>query len=486
MSAEPKAIKVIRVFDPFDHNYARWSKKGRQIQKTAIFSTSRFREIMEHIIKVPTARQKKWMQESLQMELDAVSTCIGNAYAGSQVIEIPLLLRSLCDTLAVASTDSLPLDIDPGMVDLLAAGTSSTALDRRVNSYSHAWWLKNTPPADITDILNGANLLEIMKYHEAELKKFLEKECEDLSKASQSTASVPSDVVPTQIKPILMLLKDADSATCNSCSRLSFLADDLLHQLRGFKTMLMANVGQLSNGVDRIARRAAGFFKLYEASQSLSLKPEPTPDTPSSKWTWDGGDLGERSELESNLRTHSQHPSDDLSSRAERKAPPSDVLDFPKYFKTGTDGSDFSGGEMADFDVGSEHSAKSDNLEDILDAALELMETEDQQAAALESFQELDQTDSNSDSGRSEAINQALDLYADELEDSDSSGSDSNHLADSLANEAADLFFDSADESDHSMDIDQNNEDINEDEDSAQPQFTSKHFSGNLELDLFE
>ncbi|KAH9478214.1 hypothetical protein JR316_0008667 [Psilocybe cubensis] len=515
MSAgDPKAIKVITVFNPFDHNYAHRLKKGRQIQKTAIFATSRFREILEHIVKAPTARQKKWMQETLQIELDVVLACIGAAYAGSQVIEMPLLLRSLCNTLAVARTELLPLDIDPSMINLLAVGAPCTALDRRVNSYMCAWWLKNTPPSDDNDILNGSNLTDVMKYHEGELKQCLDKEREDLAKASQPTSSVPSDVIPTQIKPILMLLNNANSATCDSCSRLSFLADDVLHQLQGFKTMLMANAGQSSHSVDRIAHRAAGFFKLYKASQLLPLKPEPIPNTPSSKWTWDaqltvkqvralgvatktvhsgyvkslrdGGDLGKRSELsDSKMRTLFL-PTNSILSREDIKAPPSNNLDLPRYFKTGTEGSDSSGGEMADFDVSersTDNSAENlstdnsaENLKNMVKAAIELFDAEeDQQAGASGNVQE--HTDNNSDISEtnSDAINQALELFADELQDTNNESSRST-LSD-LANEAADLFFDSAEESDYSIDVDEN---------SAQPQFTSEHFAGNLELDLFD
>ncbi|KAH9481635.1 hypothetical protein JR316_0006162 [Psilocybe cubensis] len=465
------------------------------------------RNILEHILKAPTVRQKKWMQECLQIELDVVLTCIGNAYTGSQVIELPLLLRSLCDTLSTAKTRSLPLDIDTSIVELLAAGTPSNALDRDVDSYSHAWWLKNSPPSD-DQMLNGENLIKVMKYHKEELKKCLDKEREDLAKASQSTLStlsVPTDVVPTQIKPILMVLNDADSTPCNSCSRISTLADDLLHQFRGFKTMSNANVGQSNRGVDRIARRAAGFFKLYEASQGLASvkKPDTMPDTPASKWTWgpeptvkqvralgvatktvhsgyvkslrDGGDLGKQSSTKTSFLDTVPPPSQPLSSREDRKAPPSNQFDFPQYFDVGTEGSQDSAGEMATFEVGkinadAKPADPGSDLEDILDAAIELMDAEDAQEAAAGN-----RSDPNSDSSSIEDLNLALELYANELQETDKDDSTD------LASEAAALFTNSEDESDsdHAMDIDQQESD-------APPQFTSEHFAGNLELELFD
>jgi hypothetical protein len=257
---------------------------------------------------------------------------VGMATATGQVVEVPIVLRSLAASLAQVPTAELPIPFDLGFLAMLEVGTNDEQFGRVVKTYDHSWWKASRSPAE-GRYLNAQTLEQCLTRHRAQLLKSME--------GDDVPAMAIHTVAPLQIR----LMESADStrgadssrradfirgadpshgadsprrpnAPCKECEIYHSLAGDLLDELRGIKQFASGMRASSSNDLEVATRRTAGFYQLHEkvtlkemSSESLTVQgtglgTRPTrlsrqvtqiatkalkrfQDMPSShKWTW--------------------------------------------------------------------------------------------------------------------------------------------------------------------------------------------------------
>ncbi|KAH9478281.1 hypothetical protein JR316_0008734 [Psilocybe cubensis] len=362
---------TIRPFRAFDLQYGANPQHHEFLQSVVFCAGSRFREALIHVLQSSGQRQKRWMQQALQRELNWVLRCIGRAYAIGFNIEIPLVIRCLADTLGSVSADHLPLDIDMSFAEFLASGTRDWAFDKRVESYSHDWWNRNSAPQP-SEHLGTATVSEILTRHKAEFYKTFDPEptttFDELLKTHIGTGKV-TNVPPNMplIHPVQVILNNIGD-TCNACDAFQNLSIESIQQLSSFKNHTSIMFSTADNTLDLISRRAIGFFELYEAAKRAADLTQ-GPDTmdsenPASKWTWGrqlttkevcllgAGKKASHSGYAESLRdgklpsrsvheaSHSAHASDTFESVPSvvmETHDSKDPIKHPQYFEDGTD-----------------------------------------------------------------------------------------------------------------------------------------------------
>src|SRR3981189_1876527 len=75
-----------------------------------------------------------------------IMSWVGIATTIGLVIEGPILLRSLADSLANVNLDHLPLGFHPSLLAALDDGVATESPSRLVDSYACDWWRHNTEP----------------------------------------------------------------------------------------------------------------------------------------------------------------------------------------------------------------------------------------------------------------------------------------------------------------------------------------------------
>lgn len=134
-----------------------------------------------------------------------VMSCIGIATSIGLMIELPIILRSLADSLADVNLDHLPLGLHPSLLALLDDGVASDSPSRLVDSYACDWWSHKAEPA--TRGIFGIDTLD---------------ECLD---HYRQWVSIPVDSIPVDCQSG----QDAPSgrADCQSCIDLRALIHDM-------------------------------------------------------------------------------------------------------------------------------------------------------------------------------------------------------------------------------------------------------------------
>jgi hypothetical protein len=102
-----------------------------------------------------------------------VLSFVGIGSAIGQTLEIPIILRSLADSLAQVSEDDLPIPLDPGFLALLDDDPHDK-LDksRVVGQYDCAWW-SGRRPQDLStvEVLSEKTLMRCLAFHREQLAK---------------------------------------------------------------------------------------------------------------------------------------------------------------------------------------------------------------------------------------------------------------------------------------------------------------------------
>uniref|UniRef100_A0A8H7Y4E2 Uncharacterized protein n=1 Tax=Psilocybe cubensis TaxID=181762 RepID=A0A8H7Y4E2_PSICU len=364
-------VPTIRPFRAYDLQYGSNPQHHEFLQSVVFCAGSRFREALIHTLQSSGQRRKRWMQQALQKELNWVLRCIGRAFAIGFNIEIPLVIRCLADTLGSVLTESLPLEIDMAFAEFLACGTRDWAFEKRVGSYNYDWWNRNSAPKP-SELLGTATVSEILTYHKAEFYKTFDPEptttFDELLKThiDHKIPEIPPNM--SLVHPVQIIL-DKVGDTCDACDAFQNLAIESIQQLSSIKNHTSIMFSTADNTLDRISRRAIGFFELYEASQraaDTAKGPAPTDsnENPVSKWTWgrqlttkevcslgDGKKASHSGYAESlrdgKLRSrsvdkpiHSPHTSDvfeSVSSVAADNHLSNEAIKHPQYFEDGTD-----------------------------------------------------------------------------------------------------------------------------------------------------
>ena len=210
-----------------------------------------------------------------------IMSYVGLAFATGQVVDIPIILRSLTVSLANVPSADLPIPFDLGFLEMLQVGTNDEELGRVVRSYALPWWRRSKPPAD-GETLNAETLEQCLIHHRDELL---------ISVDGRPISPIPINTVSSlQIRPVAVPdgplhgggasapggpsrrgdgVSVVDGPACPECEFHRTLSADLIEELRGIRT-LVSGVGVSStNEAEVAARSAAGLYHLHE---QVSLK----------------------------------------------------------------------------------------------------------------------------------------------------------------------------------------------------------------------
>jgi hypothetical protein len=180
-----------------------------------------------------------------------VMSWVGIATTIGLVIEVPILVRSLADSLADVNLDHLPLGFHPSLLAALDDGVGTESPSRLVDSYACDWWRHNREPA--TGGIFGIDTLD---------------ECLDRYR----------QYIPVPIISHSPPTDDAECrAECRSCIDLRALIRDMFEEARSMHNSIDACESSADAALNANTRQAAGLQRLHELALLKELQAEPRP-----------------------------------------------------------------------------------------------------------------------------------------------------------------------------------------------------------------
>ena len=168
------------------------------------------------------------------------------ACISGQAITVPIIVKTLAETLAAADTSDLPLPISPALLALLDAGIDMDKPSKLVDTYYLNWWdADDTPNPD--DVLTTAAMDKCLEIHHAQLS------VPAADTATHNTS--PPSITPSSLPD-----------SCATCPVLQAVADDLLKQLLASRQMVSQLKTRFDLSKNVSARRDGGFSILHEKS----------------------------------------------------------------------------------------------------------------------------------------------------------------------------------------------------------------------------
>jgi hypothetical protein len=170
---------------------------------------------------------------------------VGLAASAGIVVEIPLVVRSLADSLGTFSdTGGKRIPLDLGLRQIIEAGADIEEFGRVVDSYAFTWWNGTTRP----DVVMGHGTIDdCLKYHRKALQK-------------RGGQRVPKLV----IQPIPAVQTSAGSTSCSSCEPNRALVTALVAKVQTMKQLSSALVASKKANMEVHTRQATASFVLYE------------------------------------------------------------------------------------------------------------------------------------------------------------------------------------------------------------------------------
>ncbi|KAF8799290.1 hypothetical protein BYT27DRAFT_7121080 [Phlegmacium glaucopus] len=249
---------TIRRFNPFNLQHGSDHNLHVRIQEVIYYGESQLWSVVNDISKANVDRQA-WTQKLLHRELLFVLSYLGIASAIGQAVDVPIILRSLADSMAMLHQDDFPIVFDPDFLLTLDIGThASDNKSRVVSNYECCWW-KGRKPRDLAlvKILDASCLSRCMEFHKIQL-------------ASANHGQI------VDLPPQLQKYRDL----------LSNLLQNFLDTHKFATAMSTASETQWNLDM----RRASAFHQLHEAAlikETAGLQPAPPSLPPTSyRWTW--------------------------------------------------------------------------------------------------------------------------------------------------------------------------------------------------------
>ncbi|KAF8814635.1 hypothetical protein BYT27DRAFT_7081820, partial [Phlegmacium glaucopus] len=238
----------IRPFNPFLLQSI--SQKGFhiEIQEVIYYAESRFWCILNEISNGPIDRQG-WMQKLLHCELLFTLSYVGISVAVGHPIDIPIILRSLADSIGLLHENALLLSFDANFLATLDIGAhEKDHKSQVVSDYEHCWWSGQKPRnLDTVKILDAPSL-----------------------ESSPMTHAGAGD----NVSPHAGTNPDGP---CQKCDQYRDLLSQVLQDLVRFQnvsaSMSMASQNKWKLGI----RRASTFHLLHEAALCKETAGSPTP-----------------------------------------------------------------------------------------------------------------------------------------------------------------------------------------------------------------
>src|ERR1700742_1972203 len=184
---------------------------------------------------------------------------IGTACATGHVIDIPIIICSLADSLGHVNYEELPLPIHPSMLAILDAGVTTYDPARLVDVYHLNWWAGTDEP-DEDDVLHMFNVDKCLEFHQQQLTPGTS--LPEPSAPAPARTPVPADL-------------------CPRCPALRHVAEGLLTELVEINASVAA-MGEVHFAQSDIAMRsAAGLHLMHEKVTLKELQTKtPTPALP--------------------------------------------------------------------------------------------------------------------------------------------------------------------------------------------------------------
>ena len=173
----------IRRFKPFDLQSGVDDKIHILVQEIVNYAESRFAHIL-NIISGFDSETQGWMQKLLQKELVCSSfffqtelltkeklfvlSYVGVASAIGQIVDIPIIIRSLAASISMLKEEFLPLEFEPDFLALLDTGGPDRPV---ITRYVNPWWKASRPPAylHIAPCLDSVSLQNCLDTHRKQL-----------------------------------------------------------------------------------------------------------------------------------------------------------------------------------------------------------------------------------------------------------------------------------------------------------------------------
>lgn len=275
------AFTSIHRFTPFTLDKA---KDYTVIQNIVNYAESRFWSILDHITRADIDRQT-WLQKLLHRELVHilssliilptenvkmfVLSSIGTATAVGQPLVIPIIIRSLADSMMMLDETRLPIACDPGLLLTLDIGAGDPDnKSRLVETYRHNWWTGRKPRD-----LNAVGVLDATTFEEC--LEHYQRQCPadgpttgpatttGSNPTSNTTGAGPSH---SNASTGRTSFANPSALSCQKCEQYRNVISDLLREILKFHTFSTAMSTASGNQWHLGMRRASTFHQLHEAA----------------------------------------------------------------------------------------------------------------------------------------------------------------------------------------------------------------------------
>ncbi|KAF8157947.1 hypothetical protein B0H34DRAFT_858828 [Crassisporium funariophilum] len=234
----PMADRQIRLFSVFSLQLGADAKLHSRLQEILWYAESQFRQALL-VIHTAADRHQKWMQSALQDELKFVLMVVGQAAAVGLAINVPILVRSLADSLMSRGP---PLQFHKSMLAALDNGLDAEHPCALVPKYACDWWNADAEP-NTDKILGFGNISELLACHQNQH---------------------PFSAVP-HLPPFPALDTATGYPPCTDCQKYCDVASDAVAELEGVLKYAEATHVSAEASWAADMRRAQGFYLLHES-----------------------------------------------------------------------------------------------------------------------------------------------------------------------------------------------------------------------------
>ena len=252
------------------------------------------------------------MQSLIVIKLFVMSF-IGIATSLGQPVDIPIILRSLADSIAlVDGNDRMPV-LSAGFLSMLDIGAHNKDNKCRVvGAYNIDWWSGRKPRnCDDVEVLNSSNVQYCLDHYGRQIARPTEGVgAGNLSdgnsgivhnSGSTDSAGSHSMAGPGPTFP-------DETIQCQKCSKYRQLLSDVLLDTLRFRNYASTMSTASWNLINIRLRRTSTFHQLYEAAitkETTVSSPAPAPTLPASSYKWTWGETLSNSEV---LDLRPDHP----------------------------------------------------------------------------------------------------------------------------------------------------------------------------------
>lgn len=176
-----------------------------------------------------------------------ITLIIGTATACGQVLELPILVRSLLASFSSGVTDAdLPMPYDDRLVNELDAGIDHDNPSSLIDQYLYDWWNLKVEPANSALSFQEAGAAAVLDHH---MNRWSARE-------GDHEWSDLIDTTPLGSPPVV---------PCDTCKKWQVLCLDMLAESSSLSNLTQGLASQSASDRRRVTRSTIGFHMLHEA-----------------------------------------------------------------------------------------------------------------------------------------------------------------------------------------------------------------------------